>query len=66
MAGTIWNRMLIIPMKLIPFLSPEYFIDQPKRQIRQINQAVKTAQTKEERGMTAYIFQKLEPSGCIR
>lgn len=57
MAGTIWNGMLIISMDLTPFPSPEYFTDQPKRLI---NQAVKIVQTKEERGMTAYIFQKLQ------
>ena len=31
MAGTIWNGMLIIPMELTPFFSPEYFTDQPKK-----------------------------------
>lgn len=31
MAGTIWNGMLIIPMELMPFFSPEYFTDQPKK-----------------------------------
>lgn len=45
-----WNGMLIIPIELTPFPSPEYFTDQPERQI---NQAVKIVQTKEESGMTA-------------
>lgn len=46
MAGTIWNGMLIIPIELTPFPSPEYFTDQPERQI---NQAVKIVQKKKKK-----------------